>query len=386
MATLLVPPARPPLSRFYFLPFPSSEACFCPVPCPVYFYTRPQNPRPSLQNTATEEMRERTLRRLERPNPYLASMMPHTSLSSSNSTMVSVRSMVCRGESVPSASGSGLPSDAVVHAVAVVTVVGAVAVGVVVIVRWVEGFLLFHARVIVLVVLVGRGHGSRESNRFLDTGCSLTPDKGLVSCRRGTNTLSGVNEQPLSRNLLFSLEPCPLPTNTTKTMTLARKEEKSFDPANDTNANSNSNGPSVGFERPTPYLSTDLLWSLESCPLPTRTTMTVTLTWNKTNHSTHRTTTTSTATAPTTVTTATAWTTASDGNPDPDALGTDPPRHTIHRTETMVDLELDKLASSIIDENVTTDHGSHGSSGDYVCSSSAQEFCVQYAPQIGVCG
>ena len=120
----------------------------CPV-SRVFLHTAPK-PRPSLQNTATEEMRERTLRRLERPNPYLASMMPHTSLSSSNSTMVSVRSMVCRGESVPSASGSGLPSDAVVHAVAVVTVVGAVAVGVVVIVRWVEGFLLFHARVCLL--------------------------------------------------------------------------------------------------------------------------------------------------------------------------------------------------------------------------------------------
>ena len=61
-------------STFYLLPCPSSEACRCPVRCPVYSTHGPNThglrSRRSLQ---LQESRDRTLLRLERPNPYLAS-------------------------------------------------------------------------------------------------------------------------------------------------------------------------------------------------------------------------------------------------------------------------------------------------------------------------
>ena len=72
-----VPPTRSPHSLssmfyrlpFYFLPCPSSEACLCPVPCLVYCTHGPNTQ--GLRSTRTlqlQELRGRTLRRLERPN------------------------------------------------------------------------------------------------------------------------------------------------------------------------------------------------------------------------------------------------------------------------------------------------------------------------------
>ena len=68
---------RAPLSltlNFYLLPCPLSEACLCPVPCPVYSTHGPKtHGLRSRRTLELQELRDRTLCRLEIPNPYLAS-------------------------------------------------------------------------------------------------------------------------------------------------------------------------------------------------------------------------------------------------------------------------------------------------------------------------
>ena len=70
LAALFVPPTRPPSSIFSLLPCPSSEACLCPIPCPVCSTHDPNTDGLRCRRTLQlKELRDRTLRRLERARP-----------------------------------------------------------------------------------------------------------------------------------------------------------------------------------------------------------------------------------------------------------------------------------------------------------------------------